>query len=170
MPKDSFAVVELGKDSVYKVPKVKTYKAPEKGFGWAAYHLEKKPEPEKPKSPSADAVNKRIIDSLKRKIDSLLVIVSQARVVTGKKKKIGDPEKDDNAELLADIYEIDPYVSRLTVHELDAEGDDPATPAIPEGTELVLKNLLTGERKWSWNNFASAIMKKQGRCYLSAAA
>ena len=32
MPKDSFAVVELGKDSVYKVPKVKTYKAPEKRF------------------------------------------------------------------------------------------------------------------------------------------
>jgi hypothetical protein len=49
MPKDSFAVVELGKDSVYKAAKVKTYKVPEKGFGWAAYHLEKKPEPEKPK-------------------------------------------------------------------------------------------------------------------------
>ena len=42
MPKDSFAVIELGKDSVYKAAKVKTYKVPEKGFGWAAYHLEKK--------------------------------------------------------------------------------------------------------------------------------
>ena len=42
MPKDSFAVVELGKDSIYKVAKVKTYKTPEKGFGWAAYHVEKK--------------------------------------------------------------------------------------------------------------------------------
>jgi hypothetical protein len=39
MPKDSFAVVELGKDSVYKVAKAKTYKVPEKGFGWVAYHL-----------------------------------------------------------------------------------------------------------------------------------
>ena len=59
MPKDSFAVVELGKDSVYKVAKVKTYKTPEKGFGWAAYHLEKKPEPEKPKQgPAADAKQK----------------------------------------------------------------------------------------------------------------
>src|SRR5687767_11577048 len=54
MPKDSFAVVELGKDSIYKVAKAKTYKVPEKGFGWVAYHLEKKPEPEKPKTPSAD--------------------------------------------------------------------------------------------------------------------
>src|SRR6187431_1668390 len=57
MPKDSFAVVELGKDSVYKVAKVKTYKTPEKGFGWAAYHLEKKHEPEKPKGSSPDAAN-----------------------------------------------------------------------------------------------------------------
>jgi len=69
MPKDSFAVIELGKDSVYKVPKVKTYKAPEKGFAWAAYHLEKKPEPEKPKQPANDG-SKKTIDSLKRTIDS----------------------------------------------------------------------------------------------------
>src|SRR6187431_1535472 len=128
MPKDSFAVVELGKDTVYKVAKVKTYKIPEKGFGWAAYHLEKKPEPEKPKGSSPDAASKRIIDSLKRKIDSLLVIVSQPNVVTGKKKKIGDPEKDDNAEIITDIDEIDFNLSRLASHELDAEGDDPATP------------------------------------------
>src|SRR6188474_3808518 len=140
MPKDSFAVVELGKDSVYKVAKVKTYKMPEKGFGWAAYHLEKKPEPEKPKGSSPDAATKRTIDSLKRKIDSLLVIVSQPNVVTGKKKKIGDPEKDDNAEIITEIDEIDFNLSRLASHELDAEGDDPATPAIAEGTELVLKN------------------------------
>ena len=68
MPKDSFAVVELGKDSVVKVAKTKTYKVPEKGFGWVAYHLEKKPEPEKPKSLSPEAINKKTIDSLKRKI------------------------------------------------------------------------------------------------------
>src|SRR5688572_30355406 len=42
MPKDSFAVLELGKDSIYKVARVKTYKTPEKAAGWAAYHLEKK--------------------------------------------------------------------------------------------------------------------------------
>ncbi len=134
MPKDSFAVVELGKDSVYKVAKAKTYKIPEKGFGWVAYHLEKKPEPEKPKAPSADATNKKIIDSLKRKIDSLLVIVSQPNVVTGKKKKIGAADEIENLQLEISNYE-------------DAEGDDPATPATPEGTDLVLKNLLTGEEK-----------------------
>src|SRR5688572_13786056 len=40
MPKDSFAIVELGKDSIYKVARVKTFKTPEKSSGWAAYHLE----------------------------------------------------------------------------------------------------------------------------------
>ena len=143
MPKDSFAVIELGKDSVYKAAKVKTYKVPEKGFGWAAYHLEKKPEPEKPKTPSADAANKRTIDSLKRKIDSLLVVVNNPNVVTGKKKKIGDQEKDDNGEMINDNYEIDSHVSLFTFDPLDAEGDDPATPATPEGTELVLRNTPT---------------------------
>ncbi len=130
MPKDSFAVVELGKDSVYKVPRVKTYKVPEKGFGWAAYHLEKKPEPEKPKQPANDG-SKKTIDSLKRTIDSLLVIVNLPPAKMGKKKNIGDGEIDG---LTNENY-------------LDAEGDDPSTPATPDGTDLVLRNLLTGEEK-----------------------
>jgi len=131
MPKDSFAVVELGKDSVYKVAKVKTFKTPEKGFGWAAYHLEKKPEPEKPKQGSAADGSKRTIDSLKRTIDSLMVIVNLPPAKMGKKKKIGDEEIGEFA----------------TENYLDAEGDDPATPATSDGTDLVLRNLLTGEEK-----------------------
>src|SRR6186713_25639 len=130
MPKDSFAVVELGKDSVYKVPKVKTYKVPEKGFGWAAYHLEKKPEPEKPKQSTSDG-SKKTIDSLKRTIDSLLVIVNLPPAKMGKKKNIGDEEVE----------------GITTENYLDAEGDDPATPAISDGTDLVLRNLITGEEK-----------------------
>ncbi|HMK20430.1 MAG TPA: prolyl oligopeptidase family serine peptidase [Chitinophagaceae bacterium] len=130
MPKDSFAVVELGKDSVYKVAKVKTYKVPEKGFGWVAYHLEKKPEPEKPKQPANDG-SKKTIDSLKRTIDSLLVIVNLPPAKMGKKKNIGDEEIEG---LINENY-------------LDAEGDDPATPAISDGTDLVLRNLITGEEK-----------------------
>src|SRR6188768_3212864 len=128
MPKDSFAVVELGKDSVYKVAKVKTYKVPEKGFGWAAYHLEKKPEPEKPKQSTSDG-SKKTIDSLKRTIDSLLVIVNQPPPVTEKKKKKNKDEEDDS------------------IDNLDAEGDEPASTATTDGTDLVLRNLITGEEK-----------------------
>src|SRR3954469_20701878 len=41
LPKDSLAIIELGKDQVWKKPRVKTYDIPEKSFGWVAYHLEK---------------------------------------------------------------------------------------------------------------------------------
>ncbi|HEX7844916.1 MAG TPA: S9 family peptidase, partial [Chitinophagaceae bacterium] len=41
MPKDSIAIVELGKEEVKKIPAVKTYKTPQKEAGWVAYHLEK---------------------------------------------------------------------------------------------------------------------------------
>jgi dipeptidyl aminopeptidase/acylaminoacyl peptidase len=133
MPKDSFAIVELGKENIYKVAKAKTFKTPEKGSGWVAYHLEKKPETEKPKQPATEG-NKKIIDSLKRTIDSLLVIVNLPPAKMGKKKKIGDDEEIGNGELIIDNYE-------------DAEGDDPATPTVPEGTDLVLRNLITGEEK-----------------------
>ena len=44
MPKDSLAIVELGKDSIWKRPEVKGYKTPAKSFGWLAYHLEKTPD------------------------------------------------------------------------------------------------------------------------------
>ncbi len=40
-PKDSLGIVELGKDSVYKVSKVRTYKTPAKSAGWVAYWMEK---------------------------------------------------------------------------------------------------------------------------------
>jgi hypothetical protein len=59
---------------------------PEKGFGWAAYHLEKKPEPEKPKQQANDG-SKKTIDSLKRTIDSLLVIVNLPPQKVGKKEE-----------------------------------------------------------------------------------
>jgi dipeptidyl aminopeptidase/acylaminoacyl peptidase len=41
MPKDSLGIVELGLDSVWKVPKVRSYKTPAKAAGWAAYWMEK---------------------------------------------------------------------------------------------------------------------------------
>ena len=106
MPKDSFAIVELGKDSVFKVAKVKTYKTPEKDAGWVAWHLEKKPEPEKPKSNSADAVNINVVDSLKKKIDSLMLVVSQPRPESAKKKRNRDDEEKFN-EAFSPEFEFD---------------------------------------------------------------
>ena len=71
MPKDSMAIVELGKEEIWKVAKTKNYKTPLKSYGSVAYQLEKTPEsPAKPKTPEAN--NKaKIADSLNRIIDSL---------------------------------------------------------------------------------------------------
>jgi dipeptidyl aminopeptidase/acylaminoacyl peptidase len=43
MPKDSLAWIELGRDSVVKIPNVKSYKLPEKQDAWLAYLLERSP-------------------------------------------------------------------------------------------------------------------------------
>ena len=40
-PKDTLAWMELGTDSVTRIPRVKSYKIPEKEAGWLAYLLEK---------------------------------------------------------------------------------------------------------------------------------
>jgi dipeptidyl aminopeptidase/acylaminoacyl peptidase len=142
MPKDSFAIVELGKDSVLKIVKVKTFKTPKKGFGWVAYHLEKKPEPEKPKQPVTDP-GKKVIDSLKHTIDSLLVIINQPPPQSGKKKKKNKDEEDSEDFIAESLFDV----STFPFDGADAEGDDPATPATPEGTDLVVRNLITGEEK-----------------------
>src|SRR5687768_2571597 len=82
MPKDSLGIVELGKESILKIAKVKTFKAPQKSSGWVAWHLEKTPEPAKKQPESASA--KRISDSLTRYIDSLKRVIMST---SPKKKK-----------------------------------------------------------------------------------
>ena len=96
-PKDSFAIVELGKDSVWKLPKVKNYKTPEKEAGWVAYHLEKAIEKrETAKKPESS--DKKVADSLNRVIDSLHNVIES--MPKKKKKSKDDGEEIINSELL----------------------------------------------------------------------
>lgn len=134
MPKDSLAIIELGKDSVWKYARVKSYKMPEKTAGWMAYQLEKALEPAaKPKPVTPDS--KKITDSLQRIIDSLQNIIAS----TPKAK----PTNKD-AESFT-----------------DADGDD-ASPATTEaGTDLVLRNLAKGEQK-VFRNVVEYSFNKQG--------
>lgn len=41
MPKDSLGIIELGKDNVWKIARVKNYKTPDKAAGWVAYQMDK---------------------------------------------------------------------------------------------------------------------------------
>ncbi|HKO80566.1 MAG TPA: hypothetical protein VJU78_09230, partial [Chitinophagaceae bacterium] len=55
MPKDSLGIVELGKDSVWKTPRINGYRTPEKSFGWVAYQLEKDKDVSKSKALTGEA-------------------------------------------------------------------------------------------------------------------
>lgn len=123
MPKDSLAIVELGKDSVLRIPRVKSFKTPDEGAGqWVAY-LREKALPVPPVVTSPDSLSQlngllRMADSLNRLADSLRNKANEAKTkgLTALKgaKKESKPKAGDPVE---------------------------------EGAELVLRNLYTGEEK-----------------------
>jgi dienelactone hydrolase len=137
MPKDSLAIIELGKDSVIKIAKVKTYKTPERGAGWVAYHLEKAtPEGEKKKTAVPDS-NKIKMDMLVKLADSVI-----RRSVDSVKGNINKEEVIAAAQKAAkEILKKGLDDDKAT----DADGDDAAAIAAGEGTELVVRNLATGK-------------------------
>jgi dipeptidyl aminopeptidase/acylaminoacyl peptidase len=144
MPKDSFAIVELGKDSVWKVARVKGYKTPEKEAGWVAYQLEKAVEKKDIAKRKAESPEKKIADSLNKVIDSLQQVI---QTMPEKKKKKKD-DADDETVLLLD--------------EQDAEGDEPAAGSADAGTDLILRNLENGQEK-IFNNVLEYYFSKKGR-------
>ena len=88
MPKDSIGIIELGKDNVFRVSKIKSYKTPEKGFGWVAYQKEAVP------SKQSASPTQKTVDSLKKTIDSLTFLVTQLKNIKSGNKD--DPDADDD--------------------------------------------------------------------------
>jgi dipeptidyl aminopeptidase/acylaminoacyl peptidase len=126
MPKDSLAMIELGKDSVLKIARVKAFKAPEKAAGWMAYHLEKSlpvPPPPAPKPDSLTQINKMMTmaDSLMRVADSL--------------KNKANEAKAQGLKVL--------QAPRPAARPAPRPAEDP----VEEGTDLVVRNLSNGEEK-----------------------
>jgi dipeptidyl aminopeptidase/acylaminoacyl peptidase len=115
LPKDSFCIVEPANQKIWKFARVKSFKTPEKGFGWVAYHLEKKPEPPASKNQLYSA---KTVDSLNRIIDSLEAL-------------------------------LQPKPSRPTrnIDYMDADEDTASGSPINLPTDLVLRNLSTGDEK-----------------------
>ncbi len=127
MPKDSLGIIELGRDSILKIAKIKSFKSPEKGSGWMAYLLEKA-DPVTPKvkaaADSATQVKKMLemADSLARIADS---IRNKTKEVQAKGLAVLTPAKT---------------AAKTATPKADAE-------KIEEGTELVLRNLNNGTDK-----------------------
>jgi dipeptidyl aminopeptidase/acylaminoacyl peptidase len=133
MPKDSLAIIELGKEEIWKREKVKGYKTPQKSFGWLAYQLEEQiKQPGLPKKTENGKIDytKMIADSLNHIIDSLNSVIEN--MPKKKKNKNKDDDETPDSELLTADYN-------------DAEGDDPASSAADNGNDLVLRNITTGE-------------------------
>jgi dienelactone hydrolase len=159
-PKDSLAIVVLGKDSVWKLPRVKGYKTPEKSYGWVAYHLEKPIEPpSKTKTASPDI--KKVRDSLSQVIDSLQTVIA---TMPGKKKKNKDEEDDEtrNSQPEGISYSSDPDRYGNIIPDPDAEGDEAMPAAAEAGTNLVLRKLGTGEER-VFNNILEYYFSKNGQ-------
>lgn len=144
MAKDTLAIVELGKEELVKIPRVRSFKTPEKGADWIAYQMEK-PLPDTAKKGKngidslkmktdllvkmADSVLRRSIDSVKGKIsrETLLEVVQRAANEILIKK--------DGVNIEADLT--------LT----DAEGDDAAGGSATDGTDLVVRNTNDNKEK-----------------------
>lgn len=142
-PKDSLGMLELGKDSIWKVARVKTFKTPDKASGWLAYHMDKAIEPASRGARPAGN-EKRVTDSLTHIIDSL------KNVIAAMPKKTSN--KDE--EVMIDF----------------AEGDE-ATPSTADaGTDLVLRNMKSGEQKtfklileYQFDDKGTKLVMEQGR-------
>jgi dienelactone hydrolase len=123
MPKDSLAIVELGKDSVLRIPRIRSFKMPEKGAGqWLAY-LQEKALPVPPVVAQPDSTTQ--LNNLLHLADSL------TRVADSLRHKASEAKTTGLAALKAPKKEAKPK---------------PGEP-VEEGTELVLRNLYTGEEK-----------------------
>lgn len=118
MPKDSIALLELGKPDVLKLAKIRSYKTPEKGWGWLAYQKEKDfPIPR----PAAMPLQKTV-DSLRKTIDSLLLLVNKSQ--GSKLRDAADADDDPSGAPGA------------------AEGSDLILRNLRNGKESVFKNIV----------------------------
>jgi dipeptidyl aminopeptidase/acylaminoacyl peptidase len=117
MPKDSIAIIELGKDKVFKSAKVKSFKTPEKAPGWVAYQKELAP------SRLAIPPTQKAVDSLKKTVDSLTLLVTQL--------KNGKPVNKDGLDA-----DDDPSTSGTTV-----EGSDLVLRNLSTSEEKTFKNI-----------------------------
>ncbi len=127
MPKDSLAIIEFGKDSVWKAARVKTFKTPEKGNDWIAYHMDKAlPEPTKP-APKTDSLTQ--IYKMVKMADSLM------RVADSIRNKVNEAKAKGMTVLQAPKREARPGSAR------------PSEDPVEEGTELIVRNTMTGEEK-----------------------
>jgi len=136
MPKDSLAIVEPGKDKIVRIAGIKSYKTPEKGNSpWMAYLYEK---PSTALTSLPDSATQ--LNNLMHMADSL------AHAADSIRNKINEAKTTGLAVLKAK--------KEFKSHE-----------SVDEGTELVLRNLYTGEEK-KYSLVNDYFFSKQGNAFI----
>ena len=127
MPKDTLVILELGKDTYTKVPRLKSFKVPDDSGNWLAYLLDK-PLPETNR-------NRAEPDSATRMTAMIHMADSLVHVADSIKAKATEIQEKGFAATRKPEKQLPPAAPKTP--------EDP----IEEGTELVLKNLATGEEQ-----------------------
>ncbi|MBS1496268.1 MAG: prolyl oligopeptidase family serine peptidase [Bacteroidetes bacterium] len=155
MPKDSLAIVTLGKDSVIKISRVQSYKTPEEGAGWLAYQLEK---------PLPEIVKKNgKTDSLKIKIDQLAKVADSVirKSLDSVKGKIERQEVINAAQkAVKEIYKKADAINFESIS--DAEGVVPGAGKKSNSSELIVKN-LNDDQSTIFKNVSEYLFDKNGK-------
>jgi dipeptidyl aminopeptidase/acylaminoacyl peptidase len=137
MPKDSIGIVELGKSNVLKVAKVRSYKTPEKGVGWVAYHKEREPVSAR----AAAAPTQKTVDSLRRTIDSLSLLVTQLKNTKGGNRDGLDADEEPSSSSPA------------------ADGSDLVLRDLANGRDRVFRNVVD----YAFNRFGQKLVMRIAR-------
>jgi dipeptidyl aminopeptidase/acylaminoacyl peptidase len=132
LPKDSVGILEFGKDSVIRMAKIRTFKTPEKASGWVAFHKER--DPAAPRTTAAPT--QKTVDSLKKTIDSLVMLVNQIKNI-----KAGNKDA------------------------IDADEEPGTAGSSREGSDLMLRNLQTGQDR-TFRNVAEYLFEPKGKLLL----
>ena len=146
MTKDSMGIVELGKEAVLKIARVKGFKVPEKGFGFVAYQLEKS-------LPDTTKKTKKtpVVDSAKANMDMLVKLADS--VIRKSMESVNTKNLTKEEVIGAANKAVKEIIKKgkdelVTVEMNDAEGDDaPGGNASAEGTDLVIRRLSDGKEK-----------------------
>ena len=128
-PRDSIAIVEPGREEIWKREQVKNYKTPAKSYGWIAYQLEKPIEQPGKKLPETKTLNK-VADSLNHVIDSLNSVIES--ISQPKKKRKNKDDEEEIEELTPGFYH-------------DADGEEAGATTAETGNDLVVRKIESGE-------------------------
>ena len=149
MTKDSIGIIELGKEGLVKFARVKSFKTPEKGFGYMAYQMEKALPDTTKKTKKAP-----VVDSAKANIDML---VKLADSIIRKSVESVNAENLTKEEMIGAANKAVKEIIKKGKDEMpaaeennlkDADGDEVAgAGAAAEGTDLVVRRMTDGKEK-----------------------